>query len=43
MVPICPLHKPVRVREYTRFKRGRVEQVATHCRRWPRTPVLAFV
>ena len=40
---VCPLHKPVRVREYTRVRRGQVEHVATHCRRWPRTLILAFV
>ena len=33
---ICPMHKPVRVRYYARFRFNRWEFVTTHCRRWPK-------
>ena len=29
---ICPLHRPVRVRTYTRVRFGRIEIVCAHCR-----------
>ena len=32
----CPLHKPVYVREYVRFRYSRWETVVSHCRRWPK-------
>jgi hypothetical protein len=33
---VCPLHKPVAVREYVRFRMGQWQLIAAHCRRWPR-------
>lgn len=32
---ICPFHRPVHVRDYERFRLGRIEHVCAHCRRWP--------
>jgi DNA replication protein DnaC len=33
---VCPLHMPVAVREYPRFRFGRWEHVRSHCRSQPR-------
>ncbi len=32
----CPVHMPVVVREYVRFRFGRWESVCSHCRGLPR-------
>jgi hypothetical protein len=31
----CPLHMPVRVRSYERFRFGKLEHVRAHCRSLP--------
>lgn len=35
MAKICHFPKPVHVRAYVRFRRGRFETVSEHCRSWP--------
>ena len=32
----CPIHRPVHVREYVRFRLGRWETVTSHCRHLPK-------
>jgi hypothetical protein len=33
---VCPLNRPVSVTDYTRFRRGRLEYVRSHCRGMPK-------
>jgi hypothetical protein len=33
MLLLCPMSKPVLVREFIRFRKGKWEQVRSHCRR----------